>query len=1000
MKSGGQNQLEANRRTTILSSRTTTNIGTWNVRTMFQTGKTSEVAAEMQKYQLDILGISESRWTGSGQIKLNTGELLLYSGHEEEDAPHSQGVALMLSRKAQNALIGWEAHGSRIITARFKTKKQKVKVDILQVYAPTNDSKEEDKEVFYCRLRSIVQKCPRSNIILLMGDLNAKIGSKNKGYEECMGTQGLGEMNENGERLADLCALEGLVIGGSLFMHKNIHKATWISPDMSTANQIDHICICKKFRRSLQDVRVKRGADVASDHHLLTAKIKLKLKKNWTNGGNKRQRFNTNLLENESKLKEFQITISNKFQVLQDLGEEATIDQNWKDIKEIFTTTCEEVLGPWQQTHKEWISAETMEKIQYRKKKKEILNNSRTRTEKAKAVAEYTEANKEVKRSIKLDKNNYLEGLASEAEEAAYHGNTRELYSTIHKLSGKFIKPERPVKTKDGKSIPDKEGQEKRWIEHFQELLNRPAPQHTFNIEPAEQDLEIDCNTPTKQEIQRAIKQLKKGKAAGPDRIPSEALKADTTTSTEMLHKLFKKIWEEEQIPLEWKEGHLIKLPKKGDLSSCSNYRGITLLSIPSKVFSRVLLNRMREAIDTQLRDQQAGFRKDRSCTDQIATLRIIVEQSLEWNSSLYINFIDYEKAFDSVDRDTLWKLLRHYGVPQKLTDIIKASYEGLSCRIVHGQQTTEAFGVQTGVRQGCLLSPFLFLLAIDWIMKMSTEQKRNGIQWTLWKQLDDLDFADDLALLSHTQQQMQEKTSSVAHYSACIGLNIHREKSKVLKVNTSSTSPITLEGAILEEVESFTYLGSIINIQGGTDADIKARIGKARVAFNQLKKIWSCSNLTLKTKVRLFNTTVKPVLMYGAETWRTTAAGLKKLQTFINSCLRKILRIRWPNIITNEELWRRTQQEPIEELICQRRWKWIGHTLRKPASSITRQSLTWNPQGKRKRGRPRITWRRELEADTKKSGHNWGQLERLAKDRDAWRDFVCGLCLRRDDRR
>ena len=133
----------------------------------------------------------------------------------------------------------------------------------------------------------------------------------------------------------------------------------------------------------------------------------------------------------------------------------------------------------------------------------------------------------------------------------------------------------------------------------------------------------------------------------------------------------------------------------------------------------------------------------------------------------------------------------------------------------------------------------------------------------------------------------MQEKTSCVAYYSAGIGLNIHRGKSKVLKVNTASTIPITLEGTILEEVESFTYLGSIIDIQGGTDADIKARIGKARVAFNQMKKVWSCSNLTIKTKVRIFNTPVKPVLMYGAETWRTTAAGSKKLGTFINSCLR-----------------------------------------------------------------------------------------------------------------
>ncbi|VDP76627.1 unnamed protein product [Schistosoma mattheei] len=121
----------------------------------------------------------------------------------------------------------------------------------------------------------------------------------------------------------------------------------------------------------------------------------------------------------------------------------------------------------------------------------------------------------------------------------------------------------------------------------------------------------------------------------------------------------------------------MIKIPEKGNLSKCDNYRGITLLSRPGKVINRVLLNRMKDCIDAQLRDQQARFRKDRSCADQIATLRIIVEQLIEWNSSLYINFIDYEKAFDGVDITTLWKLLRHYSVPQKIVNIIQSSYDG-----------------------------------------------------------------------------------------------------------------------------------------------------------------------------------------------------------------------------------------------------------------------------------------------------------------------------------
>ncbi|VDP27779.1 unnamed protein product [Schistosoma margrebowiei] len=143
------------------------------------------------------------------------------------------------------------------------------------------------------------------------------------------------------------------------------------------------------------------------------------------------------------------------------------------------------------------------------------------------------------------------------------------------------------------------------------------------------------------------------------------------------------------------------------------------------------MLNKMKDSVDVQLRDQRAGFRKDRSCTDQIAALWIIVEQSIEWNSSLYINFIDYEKAFDSVDRTTLWKLLRHYVVPQKIVNIIQNSYDGLNCKIVHGGQLTKSFEVKTGVRQGCLLSLFLFLLVIDWIMKTSKSGKKHVIQWT-----------------------------------------------------------------------------------------------------------------------------------------------------------------------------------------------------------------------------------------------------------------------------
>ncbi|VDP24500.1 unnamed protein product [Schistosoma curassoni] len=216
----------------------------------------------------------------------------------------------------------------------------------------------------------------------------------------------------------------------------------------------------------------------------------------------------------------------------------------------------------------------------------------------------------------------------------------------------------------------------------------------------------------------------------------------------------------------------------------------------------------------------------------------------------------------------------------------------------------------------------------------------------------------------------MQEMTS-VAAAKAAIGLNIHKEKSKILQYNTACTIPITIDGEDLEKARAFTYLCSIIDEHGGSDADVKAQIGKARAACVQLKNIYNSKQLSTNTEFIIFNTNVKTVLLYGAETWTTTKAITQKIQVFINSCLHKILQIRWPDTISNNLLWERTNQIPEEEEVRKKRWMWIGDTLRKAPNSVTSQSLTWNPQGQRRRGRPKNILRREMETDMRRMNNN-----------------------------
>ncbi|VDO77658.1 unnamed protein product [Schistosoma margrebowiei] len=276
----------------------------------------------------------------------------------------------------------------------------------------------------------------------------------------------------------------------------------------------------------MEDVRTKRGADIASDHHLMVAKMKLKLKKHWTMGRTISQNFNKAFLQDTNKLNEFKIVLSNKFQAFHDLlnGEGTTMKSNWKGIKEAITSACHEALGHKKHHHKEWITVDTLDKIQERRNKKAAINTSQTRAEKA----EYTKVNRQVKRSVSTDKRKYVEDLALTAEKAAREGNMRQLYDTTKKISANHREPERPVKIKEGKVITNIEEQQNRWLEHFKELLNRLAPPNPPNIEAAPMGFPIIVGPPTIEQISMAIRKIKSGKVAGPDNIPAEALKADT----------------------------------------------------------------------------------------------------------------------------------------------------------------------------------------------------------------------------------------------------------------------------------------------------------------------------------------------------------------------------------------------------------------------------------------------------------------------------------------
>ena len=336
-------------RTPIVHPKTQLRIGNWNVRTLYAQGKAAQAAKAMREAKLQIMGISESRWCGSGKFILSTGETIVYSGRDDDF--HQHGVAIMLNKDAAKALINWTPIDERIIRARFHSRY--VKLTMIHVYAPTNDTDEEVKDHFYEKLQAVVEKTPKHDLLVITGDLNAKVGSDAEGYERVMGKHGVGTRNDNGEKLCDFCGMNDLVITGTIFPHKGIHKQTWISPDRRTCNQIDHVLINRKFRTSVLDTRAIRSADIASDHHLVCTKLRLKLKAAPKRHGIRRTRYDTQKLENDGCRRQFRLELRNRFEILQreELEDdeadqpEAELGKANDILEKAYNMTAKKVLG-------------------------------------------------------------------------------------------------------------------------------------------------------------------------------------------------------------------------------------------------------------------------------------------------------------------------------------------------------------------------------------------------------------------------------------------------------------------------------------------------------------------------------------------------------------------------------------------------------------------------------------------------------------------------------
>lgn len=476
-------------------------------------------------------------------------------------------------------------------------------------------------------------------------------------------------------------------------------------------------------------------------------------------------------------------------------------------------------------------------------------------------------------------------------------------------------------------------------------------------------------------EVIKGIKSLKIEKSPGPDRITNETIKLGCAYLAKPLTRLFNQILNSSYTPRQWSESDIILLYKKGDPNNISNYRPISLLPSLYKLFSSIIEKKIKESTEKYQPIEQAGFRRGFSTLDHIHSLEMLIEKYQEFNRPLYIVFIDYQKAFDSLLHSSIWETLLSQQVPLDYIKVLKNIYDNSTSR-VKLETTGPPIQIRKGVRQGDPLSPTIFIAVLESIIgKLNWERVGININGCY---LSHLRFADDIALLSESINQLQIMINTLHEESRKVGLEINLTKTNIMTNHIER--PIYLENSSLAYVGAYIYLGKQVSFnQQNNELEVERRINNTWKKFWSLKEILK-SDMTIRMKTKVMNTCLLPSLTYACQTWKFTRKVKNKIISCQRSMERSILKIKKIQRIRHTTIRQKTKAIDALSYSQKLKWRWAGHVARLSDNRWTAKTTSWRgPLGQRKRGRPITRWADDI---IKVAGVQW---PRAAENREYW---------------